>query len=59
MVFKKSDLGLEKLGGLGLVTLWSCYITASNSAIFVGGGAKIVLPPSVWHPSHTTDKIIG
>jgi len=29
MVFEKSGLGLEKIGGLGLgvVTYWSCYIT--------------------------------
>jgi len=27
MVFKKKHLGLEKIGGLGLVTEWTCYIT--------------------------------
>jgi len=27
MVLKRSGLGLEKIGGLCLVTWWSCYIT--------------------------------
>jgi len=35
MVFKKSGLGLEKIGGLGfgLVTEWSCYINAYRAAL--------------------------
>jgi len=28
-------------------------------AILVGRGTKIFLLPGAWHPSYTTDKIIG
>jgi len=50
----------------GYKCFWFCfflnfraYCFTSNSAVFVGGGANIFLPPGAWHPSYTTDKIIG
>jgi len=40
----------------------SCLFFTSNSAVFVGGDAKILPPPSppgACYPSYATDKIIG
>jgi len=48
----------SKCFGFVFFSRFHAYFSTSNSAVFVGGIAKIFLSPSFWHPSYTIDKII-